>query len=399
MISQTLKTKSTDVFLNALSCLNTGTLKLTLPNGKIYEFEGQNNGPHGQIEIHDFSVISHLALKGDIAFAEDYRDGKWDSPDIASLIECAILNYDALSRYISGSWLQRFLSQIYYLFKKNTKKGSRKNIHAHYDLGNEFYKLWLDKTMTYSSALYLNDTEDLSSAQNNKYDRILHRVADAGENVLEIGCGWGGFAERLASSTAKETSNLRLKGLTISPSQLAFAQHRLKPFEQRVDLVLEDYRDVKGKFDSIVSIEMFEAVGEEYWKTYFDRVKSLLTQKGKAVIQTITIDDPFFEDYRKSGDAIRSFIFPGGMLPSPSRFEQVANDSGLSVTDKFFFGQDYATTLLVWLKNFDEQKEIILSQGFDTPFIRLWRFYLAYCAGAFRAQRINVMQVELKPNS
>lgn len=397
MISQTLKTKSTDVFLRALSCLDSGNLKLELPNGKTYEFSGKHRGPNATFIIHDLTVISNLALSGDIAFAEDYRDGKWDSPDIASLTEFAILNYDALSRYISGSWIQRFLSQVFYFFKRNSKRGSKKNIHAHYDLGNDFYSLWLDETMTYSSALYLNGNEHLSEAQHNKYDRILNKFANQSGQLLEIGCGWGGFAHRLVNPSADFSADLALKALTISNAQHAYAKSRLGDHQSQVNVALEDYREVQGRFDGIVSIEMFEAVGEQYWKTYFDKVRSLLTDKGKAVIQTITIDDPHFDAYRKSGDAIRSFIFPGGMLPSPKRFDEAALASGLMTEDKFFFGKDYAKTLLTWLDNFDAKRNDVIAQGFDMRFIRMWRFYLAYCAGGFNAGRINVMQIELNP--
>lgn len=393
--------KPTNLFLRSLEFLEFGQFHLVLPNGKTYQFEGNKPGPKAELILHDYAVITNMALRGDIAFAEDYQAGKWDSPDIAQLVECGILNYDHIKRYICGSKIQQFLVNLFYLFKSNTKNGSRRNIHAHYDLGNAFYKLWLDETMTYSSALFVDKSETLAAAQHNKYDRILNQLADTPQRILEIGCGWGGFAER-----SIQKRDHHVTGLTISDEQFAFAKQRVQTLkanhhdvakqQQASDIVFQDYRDVKGKFDAIVSIEMFEAVGERYWKTYFKKVQSLLANKGKAVIQTITIDDEHFDAYRKGGDAIRSYIFPGGMLPSPAKFKAVAEQCGLKVGMPFFFGRDYAKTLLMWLDNFDACKSEVQSLGFDESFIRLWRFYLGYCAGGFNAERINVMQIELQ---
>lgn len=286
-----------------------------------------------------------------------------------------------------GDGFFRKLSALGYLLRLNTLAGSRKNIQAHYDLGNDFYKLWLDPSMTYSSAIYKTQDETLEGAQHNKYDRILDQMNVDSGSILEIGCGWGGFAER-----AMERGDFDIKGLTLSEEQKSYAEQRL---QSKAEIALEDYRIQKGKFDNIVSIEMFEAVGEKFWPQYFNQVGALLKSGGKAVIQTITINDRDFQSYKKGGDFIRSFIFPGGLLPSPSAFRTAARASGLRPENEFYFGQDYARTLEEWLKNFDAKIEEIKSLGYDEGFIRMWRLYLAACAGAFRAGHINVMQVEL----
>ncbi len=274
-----------------------------------------------------------------------------------------------------------------YLFRINTLKGSKKNIHAHYDLGNAFYKLWLDPSMTYSSAIFDDSTKNLEQAQHRKYDRIIDELDAGSGSLIEVGCGWGGFAER-----AQQRGDFDIKGITLSEEQHAFAQQRLG---NSADIVLEDYRHQQGKFQHIVSIEMFEAVGERYWQTYFAKLKSMLQQKGKAVVQTITINEADFPRYRRGGDFIRSFIFPGGMLPTPTRFKQEAAKAGLKVDNEFFFGYDYAKTLGVWLNNFDAEINKVKALGFDESFIRLWRFYLAACISGFNTDRTNVMQVTL----
>jgi cyclopropane-fatty-acyl-phospholipid synthase len=273
------------------------------------------------------------------------------------------------------------------LFTQNTLKGSRKNIHAHYDLGNDFYKLWLDQTMTYSSAIFHDQNDDLEKAQHSKYDRIINRLGASGR-VLEIGCGWGGFAER-----ALQTRDYAIKGLTISNEQHAFATERLG---QKAEIALEDYRLQTGRYDNIVSIEMFEAVGENYWPLYFNKLKSLLADNGKALVQTITIGEDYFDRYRQGGDAIRTFIFPGGMLPSPKRFEEESVKAGFKLTDAFAFGQDYARTLELWLERFEERLGEVRALGFDEKFIRMWRFYLTSCIASFKIGRTNVMQMELQ---
>lgn len=343
-------------------------------------------GEKAHLKIRDWDVISNMMTKGDIGFAEDYRAGKWQADNLISLSALGLKNKKALDRLVMGGAFSRTASMFSYLLKRNTIKGSRRNIHEHYDLGNNFYSLWLDPSMTYSSALY-QGPESLEQAQNNKYDRIIDCLNAKSGNVLEVGCGWGGFAER-----AHGRGDFDLKGITLSEEQHIFAAKRTSGY---ADIALEDYRHQTGTYDRIVSIEMFEAVGEKFWPVYFSKLGSLLKPGGKAVIQTITINDMDFARYRNSGDFIRSFIFPGGMLPSPSRFKQEAVKAGLRVDSPFFFGLDYARTLGEWLTRFDAKRDEVKALGFDDGFVRLWRFYLAACAGAFKAGRTDVMQVEV----
>ncbi len=374
-------------FLKAFENVRYGKIEITLPNGKSYFFEGAEPGKSAELIIHDSAMILNLYARGDIGFADDYRHGKWDSKDLIELVDFCLSNEEALQKCIFGSGLFRAMVRFAYLFRQNSVKGSKANIHAHYDIGNSFYKLWLDETMSYSSAIFEDDNELLANAQLNKYDRILDRL-QSNNNILEVGCGWGGFMDR-----AIELGGNDVKGVTISDEQFAFAKERIK---DKGKVELTDYRRLGGKYNNIVSIEMFEAVGEKYWKTYFDKIAALLDKKGKAVIQTITIDNRHFDAYRKGGDAIRTFIFPGGMLPSPEAFKSKAANSGLKTTDEFAFGQDYATTLKRWLANFESKLPEVRSLGFDEKFIRLWRYYLAACAGSFQAGRTDVMQMELQ---
>ncbi|MEM6603731.1 MAG: cyclopropane-fatty-acyl-phospholipid synthase family protein, partial [Pseudomonadota bacterium] len=362
-------------------------ISLTLPDGRTYDFGGDYPGAHADLHILDVKAIQAFVQKGDIGFAESYRDGLWTSSDLSNLFLFGLQNEKVLDRYIYGSFLGRIASRFAYIFTRNTVKGSQKNIHAHYDLGNEFYRLWLDPSMTYSSAIYENDNDDLTRAQYRKYDRITERLSSSGR-LLEVGCGWGGYADR-----ALEKKDFGIKGITISQQQYDYAKDRL---QSKADICLEDYRHQEGKYENIVSIEMFEAVGESFWPTYFSKLKSLLHERGKAIIQTITIDDSYFERYRKGGDMIRTYIFPGGMLPSWERFQEASQKVELKVSDKFAFGKDYAKTLEAWLERFDDKIEEVRALGFDQKFIRIWRFYLACCIASFKVERTNVMQIELQ---
>jgi cyclopropane-fatty-acyl-phospholipid synthase len=384
------KQRAEAAFIGALENIRCGTFSLEASNGAHYEFDSGHPGPHGHMALHSKDVLWNATLKGDVGLAEDYRDGLWDSNNLPALVEFGLKNDDAINDVVFGSSLNRFVSQMLYLLRSNTKSGSKKNIQAHYDLGNDFYSLWLDETMTYSSAIFDTPAENLETAQHRKYDRILRRLSPEKGRILEVGCGWGGFAER-----ALQNTDSSLTCITLSPSQRKFALDRLAGHENRVQVNLTDYRDQRGTFDSIVSIEMFEAVGESYWPGYFKTIKERLGRGGKALVQSITIGDKYFERYRRSADVIRTYIFPGGMLPSPSRFRQEAEKAGLIVNNTFFFGRDYAETLRRWLQNFDAQELNIQDLGFDQPFMRLWRFYLASCIGTFESDRTNVMQVEL----
>jgi cyclopropane-fatty-acyl-phospholipid synthase len=382
-----LKQQITKHFLNSFHHVYFGSISITMPDGTRQDFSGKENGPKADLVINDSRAISHFIKRGDIGFAESYRDGWWDSKDLTSLFLFGLKNEEVFDRYIYGSFLARIASRFIYLFNRNTINGSKKNIHAHYDLGNDFYQLWLDPSMTYSSAIFADESQDLTSAQHQKYDRIIERLNSSG-TLLEIGCGWGGFAER-----ALIKRDYSIKGITISKEQYEYANNRLKG---DAVISIEDYRVQKGKYDQIVSIEMFEAVGEQFWSTYFSQIKSLLSVKGKALIQTILIKDKYFERYRKGGDPIRTFIFPGGMLPSPERFVQESNKVGLAVTDEFAFGKDYALTLTHWLNSFEQKLESVKALGFDDKFIRMWRFYLTCCIASFTSGRTDVMQMELQ---
>lgn len=375
-------------FLKRLEHLKIGSLQIQTPDHKIYDFKGDITGLAADIIIHDWRVIGNLASKGDIGFAEDYSAGRWETTDLISLLTVSIQNRSILDPLFKADSIRRVLYQISYFFKKNSLSGSKKNIHAHYDLGNDFYKLWLDETMTYSSALFQRPDEPLSIAQNRKYDRIIDKLDSNSGSLLEIGCGWGGFADQ----ALKRSKDYEIKGITLSPAQHDFANKRLN---NTASIVLEDYRHQQGKFDHVVSIEMFEAVGEKYWPIYFNKMKSLLKNKGRAVIQTITIEDQSFYRYKNDTDFLRTYIFPGGLLPSPSRFNREVKKAGLRAIKSFEFGQDYAHTLGLWLKNFDNVYHQIREMGFDDTFVRLWRFYLAGCAAAFQTGYTNVRQVEI----
>lgn len=364
-----------------------GILEIVTPDGAMHIFGGKKTGEKAKVILHDWSVLGHVVRKGDIGLAECYRNGMWSTDNLVGLIILVMNNRDTLDDLGFGSRLFSLQQKLSYYLRINTLRGSKKNIHAHYDLGNKFYSLWLDPSMTYSSALFNEDTENLEKAQKNKYQRIIDCIGEKPGDILEVGCGWAGFAEH-----ALEQGVSSIKGITLSKEQHDYAQERLS---KSANIVLEDYRYQKGKYDHIVSIEMFEAVGERYWQTYFQKISSLLKSKGKAVIQTITINDKDFDRYRKNADFIRSYIFPGGMLPGASRFSLEAEKSSLKTQNEYFFGQDYARTLEHWLQNFEEKNDQVKRLGFDDGFIRLWRFYLGACIAGFKTGHTNVMQVEL----
>lgn len=376
------------LFIAALHRLQVGELTLITPEQETWHFRGKEPGEAADLSLKDWAVVKNLFMKGDIGFAEDYIEGKWETADLPALLTLAARNEDALEHLFHGNWLMKLWFRFRHWQNANTKKGSKRNIRAHYDVGNDFYQLWLDPSMTYSSALYEGDKRSLEEAQAAKYQRILAKIGGAKE-VLEIGCGWGGFMEQAARA------GMQVKGLTLSREQAAFAEARLKDTPGKV--AIQDYRDEKGLFDAIVSIEMFEAVGERFWPVYFNSVKSRLKAGGRAVIQTITIAEEIFEDYLRRSDFLQQYTFPGGALPSQSRFVAEAEKVGLKAVSVYKFGLDYARTLREWLVNLESQLGPIRELGYSEEFIRSWRFYLSYCISGFATRRTDVMQVELVP--
>ena len=370
----------------SMASIDTGTLTFTAPDGEVTKVVGTKPGPVATFKINDWDVLRRILARGDIGLGEEYIAGSWQTDDVETLVSLFLLNLDQLESFSDGNFINRLGFVIHNaLVRRNSVAGSARNIKAHYDVGNDFYQLWLDRSMTYSSALY-NGTDELYRAQQNKYERIISKFEKKNASVLEIGCGWGGFAER-ASADAHHVT-----GLTISPAQHDFATKRLNGV---ADIRLEDYRKAGGTFDNIVSIEMFEAVGEHYWPQYFATVAERLKSGGRAVIQTITVRDELFDGYRTRSDFIRHYVFPGGMLPSLARFRQEADKAGLKFAEAFSFGKDYARTLREWSVRMQAKSSEIKALGHDEQFLRNWQFYLGICAAAFNVSRTDVVQVEL----
>lgn len=380
--------------LQLLQRLVHGSLTLQLPDGSVQRF-GQVDGPHASMKLNNWNVCSASLKSGDIGFAETYIAGDWTTSNLPALLSLMVANRREVEDVIYGSWLGRFAYRVKHLLNRNSKTNSRKNIHAHYDLGNAFYGLWLDDTMNYSSAWFETPDQTMESAQHAKVRRAL-RMTDVkpGDRVLEIGCGWGALAEKATSEF-----DAHITGVTLSTEQLAFANERMQRIGRadRADLRLQDYRDIDdAPFDAICSIEMVEAVGREYWPTYFQTVSRLLKPGGKACVQSIVTDDEHFERYIKGTDFIQQYVFPGGCLPCPSEFRAQAAKAGLEVVDEFAFGLDYARTLAIWRERFLHEQERVLQLGFDQRFLRIWEFYLAYCEAAFEQGSTDVVQYTLR---
>ena len=369
-------------FLSALEGIAHGRLRLTTPEGTVHHFgEG---GEEADLTISDWQVLSLLLARGDVGFGESYIAGHWRTDDHERLLSLALRNLDRLGRFAEPGPLSRLRFMLSdRVLRRNSLRGSSRNIRAHYDVGNEFYQLWLDPGMTYSSAIFA-EGDDLERAQQRKNDRILSRLSP-GERILEIGCGWGGFAERAA-----ETGR-RVTGLTLSPSQKGYADARL---DGRAEIRLQDYRQAGGSYDNIVSVEMIEAVGERYWPVYFATLKARLAPGGRAVLQTITVPDVEFSVYRRRSDFIRHHIFPGGMLPSPSILASEAARAGLVLKGTLAFGEDYARTCRIWAARMRAEERRIRRLGHGDPFLRSWQFYLESCAATFATGRADVVQVE-----
>ena len=371
-------------FLGRCEALATGRLRLHTPEGHGYVFG--TSGPEAEITIRDWRMVPALAARGGIGLGETYVAGLWETPSIESLVALVIRNLDQFAGFSKPSLLTSLKYQIAdRLLRANSLRGAARNIRSHYDVGNEFYQLWLDPGMTYSAAIFAENDSDLSRAQDRKYDRILDRL-NPGERILEIGCGWGGFAERAADR------GLDVVAITNSPSQKAYADARL---DGRAMIELRDYRKQNGRFDNIVSIEMIEAVGERYWPVYFASLKDRLAQGGRIVLQAITVRDRDFQRYRKDSDFIRRYTFPGGMLPSNAVIASQARRAGLSVEGSYAFGSDYRKTCRAWADRMRARSKRILRQGHDQRFLRSWLYYLEISAASFAVGRTSVSQFEL----
>lgn len=370
-----------------------GRLSFSLPDGRVFVAEGSKDGPAGHFDVRNSQLFARMVREGETGFAEAYMDGWWDSPDLQALLDVCLLNNDQVARGFTGAGLVRLYERLRHWWHSNTKSGSRKNIAYHYDLGNEFYSKWLDPSMTYSSALFSGQGETLIQGQENKYASICDQMRmKSGDHVLEIGCGWGGFAEY-----AIRERGARVTGLTLSREQHDFARKRLfeAGFAERADIVIRDYRDERGSFDGIASIEMFEAVGEKFWPTYFGAVRDRLKPGAYASIQMITVTDELFDSYRRGSDFIRKHIFPGGMLGAPTAVGDVVRSVGLKQLGSIEFGESYSRTLREWYVSFNEQWDEIVPLGFDERFRRMWNFYLTSCAACFAAGTTDVTQIAL----
>ncbi|MGC9370811.1 MAG: class I SAM-dependent methyltransferase [Paracoccaceae bacterium] len=368
-----------------------GRLDFVLPDGRRFRAEGAGPGPVAELVVHDPDIFARLIREGDLGFCEAYLEQGWSTPDLQAFMDLVHADNDEIYDGFPGMGLVRAFERLRFWLQRNSKRQAKKNISYHYDLGNDFYALWLDDSMTYSSALFKTGQETLEAAQRQKYASMVDQMgARPGDHVLEIGCGWGGFAEYAAAERG-----LRVTGLTISQAQHDYAVERIARagLSDRVEIKLQDYRDERGSYDGIASIEMFEAVGEKYWPTYFDTLRARLKPGGNATLQIITVQDRRFEIYRDSVDFIQKFIFPGGMLPSPRVLREEVRRAGLAVKHSIEFGESYSQTLRRWHDTFNEKWDQVAALGFDARFRRMWNFYLTSCAATFHSGNCDVTQI------
>ncbi|MBM09903.1 MAG: SAM-dependent methyltransferase [Magnetovibrio sp.] len=376
------------------SQIEKGCLMVEFPSGHRKTFEGNTSWPQGFLKLYNFKIISRMFLFGDLGLAEGYIAGDWDTPQLAALLNLGNLNATAMTHALKKTWVARKLDIIRHAKHANTAQGSRRNISAHYDIGNAFYKIWLDKTMSYSSAIFEGPDESLEAAQRRKYLRLAEKLElKPGQQLLEIGCGWGGFAEIAATDFG-----CNVVGLTLSSEQAEFAKARMAQLglTEKVEIRVQDYRNIYGTFDKVISIEMFEAVGEAYWSTYFNTLTRCLKPGGRAALQIITIDDKKFPSYKKDPEFIQRYIFPGGMLPGHQALVDIIDYSGFELVDSFHFGESYAETLRRWDQEFQTKWPDIKALGFNERFYRMWRYYLCYCEAGFAQNSINVGQYLIK---
>ena len=382
------------LFFSVLSQGKYGSISVYYEKKKIFFHRGVLPGPSAQIRLLKKKCLDDFFLKGDLGWAESYIESNWESSNLSDFLEWGAKNFHEFSKYIRGKWFIILYLRLKHYLNSNSKIGSKKNISFHYDLGNSFYEKWLDKSMTYSSGMFKKESDDLYNAQLNKYQNLA-KITDIKNNdkVLEVGCGWGGFSCFLAKKFSADVT-----AITISKKQYEKVKEKVftEKLTEKINVKLTDYREIKGLYDKIVSIEMFEAVGEKYWSKYFEVLGNNLKYNGAIGLQTITIEDKFFKKYRKFPDFIQTYIFPGGMLPSIEEMSKVLKSKGLSIEKKQMFGNDYAKTLKMWSKSFENSWENIKKEGFNDAFRRMWRYYLGYCEGGFKSGNINVGQFLIK---
>ena len=374
--------------------MNTGRLDFVLPDGRHFRAEGPNPGPVAEVRIHNDDLFARLIREGDLGFCDAYLDEWWSTPDLQAFMDLVHADNEDIYDGFPGMGLVRRFEKFRFWLQRNHREQAKKNISYHYDLGNDFYRLWLDETMTYSSALFETGQESHEAAQIAKYASMVDQMgAQPGDHILEIGCGWGGFAEY----AAKERG-LKVTGLTISEEQFKYARERIEKagLSDKVEFKLQDYRDERGVYDGIASIEMFEAVGQKYWPTYFETVRERLKPGKNATLQIITVTDRRWEVYQRGVDFIQKYIFPGGMLPSPSALRAQVQRAGLAVEKSVEFGASYNITLRRWHETFNEKWDQIAEMGFDNRFRRMWNFYLTSCAATFESANCDVTQITIK---
>jgi cyclopropane-fatty-acyl-phospholipid synthase len=374
--------------------IETGSVEISLPDGRVFQAIGKNDGQVARIDVKDPDCFARLVRDGDVGFLEAYMDGQWSTSDLQGFMDVVFQNFNQLALGFPGAGLVKKFEKLRHWLNTNTKRQAKKNISYHYDLGNEFYGLWLDETMTYSSALYKTGEESLADAQTQKYAQMCDQIGvKEGDHILEIGCGWGGFAEYAAGQRGA-----RVKGLTISQEQHDFAVERIKRagLSDRVEIVMQDYRDERAQYDGIASIEMFEAVGEKYWPVYFDTVNGCLKDGAKATLQIITVPENRFEVYKNSVDFIQKYIFPGGMLPTEEKLKQEIDRVGLVFDDVIDFRRSYSATLRSWFDKFNDKWADISQMGFDERFRRMWNIYLTGCASGFEYDTTGLIQITMR---
>lgn len=382
------------VAFHQLSKINSGALDIALPDGRVFQIKAENPGPNARVDIINPDVFSRLAREGDMGFSDAYLEGWWTSPDLQAFLDLVFANNREVGHGFPGGFLVQYYERFFHWLRGNSKTQARKNISYHYDLGNDFYGKWLDETMTYSSALFKTGQEDMAKAQLQKYEQLCDEMGmKEGDHLLEIGCGWGGFAEYAAGARGAQ-----MTCLTISQEQHDFAKERMfkAGLADKVDVVMRDYRDEKGTYDGIASIEMFEAVGESYWPTYFNAVHDRLKPGANASLQIITIDNELFPQYRKTVDFIQKHVFPGGMLPSPNALRQQVEQAGMKYIKSVEFGESYSITLRRWYETFNAAWPEITNASFDQRFKNMWDFYLTSCAAGFHYGTTDVTQVTIQ---